>query len=245
MKGQPASQQSNKNMTDRPTQHHGPEALRDGLGRIRYVTRGDLLCMVDLEKRSCTCKQYDIDKIPCEHAIKVAKSQKIVEATLVDPTYIKGYLVAAYTEPINPTDEDLIPPVDVLTQVCLPPKIGKQRGRPKMKRYLSAIEKAKRFKRKLFKKKNETMSTSNPPLATPEGNQSSHNTSTKKRGRNQAPRTPIRQKRTNITRRTSSRKKPKYSANITAPTTPSPRGVLNGNAKVDHLPITFTLAEKV
>ncbi|WZZ27668.1 hypothetical protein YC2023_011069 [Brassica napus] len=30
MKGQPASQQSNKNMTDRPTQHHGPEALRDG-----------------------------------------------------------------------------------------------------------------------------------------------------------------------------------------------------------------------
>ena len=32
---QPASQQSNKNMTDRPTQHHGPEALRDGLGTIR------------------------------------------------------------------------------------------------------------------------------------------------------------------------------------------------------------------
>ncbi|KAF3502521.1 hypothetical protein F2Q69_00044865 [Brassica cretica] len=35
MKGQPASQQSNKNMTDRPTQHHGPKALRDGLGTIR------------------------------------------------------------------------------------------------------------------------------------------------------------------------------------------------------------------
>ncbi|KAF3584587.1 hypothetical protein F2Q69_00027752 [Brassica cretica] len=35
MKGQPASQQSNKNMTDRATQHHGPEALRDGLGTIR------------------------------------------------------------------------------------------------------------------------------------------------------------------------------------------------------------------
>uniref|UniRef100_A0A0D3C9N9 Retrotransposon Copia-like N-terminal domain-containing protein n=1 Tax=Brassica oleracea var. oleracea TaxID=109376 RepID=A0A0D3C9N9_BRAOL len=35
MKGQPASQQSNKNMTDRPTQHHGPEALHDGLGTIR------------------------------------------------------------------------------------------------------------------------------------------------------------------------------------------------------------------
>ena len=39
MKGQPASQQSNKNMTDRPTQHHGPEALRDGLGTIQTKTQ--------------------------------------------------------------------------------------------------------------------------------------------------------------------------------------------------------------
>ena len=35
MKGQLARQKSNKNMTDRPTQHHGPEELRDGLGTIR------------------------------------------------------------------------------------------------------------------------------------------------------------------------------------------------------------------
>lgn len=178
-------------------------------------------------QRSCTCKQYDLDKIPCEHAIKVAKSRKIVEATLVDPAYTKAYLVAAYTEPINHTDEDLIPPADVLTQVCLPPEICKQRGRLKMKRYLSAIEKAKRFKRKLLRKKNQTMSTSNPPPVTPKGNQSSRNTSTKKRGRNSAPRTPIRQNQTNLSRKTpstnpSSKKKPKYSTKITAPTTPSP-----------------------
>ena len=73
----------------------------------------------------------------------MAKYRKTVEATLVDPLYTKRYLVAAYTDPINPTDEDLIPPADVLSQVCLPPAIGKQRGRPKMKRYLSATEKAK------------------------------------------------------------------------------------------------------
>ncbi|WZZ15520.1 hypothetical protein YC2023_108609 [Brassica napus] len=35
---QPANLQSNKNMTDRPTQHHGPEALRDGLGTFRTLT---------------------------------------------------------------------------------------------------------------------------------------------------------------------------------------------------------------
>ena len=148
--------------------------------------------------------------------------------TLVDPLYTKGYLVEAYTDPINPTDEDLIPPAEVLSQVCLPPAYGKQRGRPKMKRYLSAIENAKRFKHKLLKRKNQTMSTSNPPPATKEGNQSPRITSTKKRGRNQAPSTPITQKQTNLPRRTpstnlSSRKKPKYSAKITVPITPSPR----------------------
>ncbi|KAF2562424.1 hypothetical protein F2Q70_00016964 [Brassica cretica] len=152
-----------------------------------YVTGGDFNCMVDLEKRSCTCKQYDLDKIPCEHAIKVAKCRKIVEATLVDPLYTKGYLVEAYTDPINPTDDDLIPPADVLSQVCLPPAIGKQRSRPKMKRYLSAIEKAKQFKRKLLKKKNQTMSTSNPPPTSKEGNQSPRITSTKKVGVNKPP----------------------------------------------------------
>lgn len=180
-------------------------------------------------QRSCTCKQYDIEKIPCAHVIKVAKCRKIGEHTLVDPLYSKGYLVAAYTEPINPIDEDLMPPADVLSQVCLPPKMGKQRGRPKMKRYLSAIEKAKRFKRKQLKKKNQTMSTSNPPPATPEGKLTSRNTSTKKRCRSQSPGTPINQKLANIPRRRtpstnpSTRKKPKYSAKITAPTTPTPK----------------------
>ncbi|KAL0886314.1 hypothetical protein Bca101_010297 [Brassica carinata] len=49
------------------------------------VTGTQLKCMVDLEKRTCTCKQFDLDKILCEHAIKVAQSRKIDEATLVDP----------------------------------------------------------------------------------------------------------------------------------------------------------------
>ncbi|KAF2562263.1 hypothetical protein F2Q70_00014682 [Brassica cretica] len=39
MKSQPASQQSNKKMTDRPIQHHGPEALHDGLRTIWPVTK--------------------------------------------------------------------------------------------------------------------------------------------------------------------------------------------------------------
>ncbi|KAH0903774.1 hypothetical protein HID58_043277 [Brassica napus] len=44
-----------------------------------YVTGGDFNCMVDLEKRSCTCKQYDLDKIPCEHAIKWLNVGKLLK----------------------------------------------------------------------------------------------------------------------------------------------------------------------
>ncbi|KAF3536077.1 hypothetical protein F2Q69_00023288 [Brassica cretica] len=39
----PTSQQSNKNMPDRPTQHHGLEALHDGLtGNPAKVTRSSI-----------------------------------------------------------------------------------------------------------------------------------------------------------------------------------------------------------
>ena len=44
---QPASQQSNKNMTNRPIQHHGLEALRDELGTIRSESQN---LLHDLDK---------------------------------------------------------------------------------------------------------------------------------------------------------------------------------------------------
>ncbi|KAF3558395.1 hypothetical protein F2Q69_00014123 [Brassica cretica] len=46
IKGQQASQQSNKNITDLPTQHYGPEALHDGLGIIRSMSQ-NLICNLD------------------------------------------------------------------------------------------------------------------------------------------------------------------------------------------------------
>ncbi|CAE6126332.1 unnamed protein product [Arabidopsis arenosa] len=100
------------------------------------VTGGEFDCLVDLHERRCTCRQFDVEKIPCEHAIKAADSRKIDEATQVAAQHSKAYLV-------------------------LPPDVKVPSGRPKTKRYRSAIERAKRFKRNQGKKK-----TTNPLQST-------------------------------------------------------------------------------
>lgn len=104
-------------------------------------------------QKSCTCKQYDLEKIPCEHAIKAALSRNIEEETLVEDSYTKNYVYAAWSKAFNPRDEDLIPPPEVLSETCLPPIVKILYGRRNVKRYKSAIEKVKRYKRHQFLKK--------------------------------------------------------------------------------------------
>ncbi|KAH0877887.1 hypothetical protein HID58_065281, partial [Brassica napus] len=70
-----------------------------------HVTGGALDCVVDIRERSCTCRKYDIDKIPCEHALASAdKRPNLHLQTLVHPYYTKSNLSGAYAESVNPVD---------------------------------------------------------------------------------------------------------------------------------------------
>lgn len=105
----------------------------------------------------CTCRVYDIDKIPCEHALAAAKKRRnISEVTLVHPYYTKNYWCNAYAESISPEDVELESPIDIANKRCLPPDERRGAGRPKKSRYLSALEKAmgkKAPQKKIRKKK--------------------------------------------------------------------------------------------
>lgn len=79
----------------------------------------------------------------------------------MDAQHSQAYLYSTYSEAINPEDKYLVPPSEVMTLRVLPPDVKVPSGRPKTKRYRSAIEKAKRFKRKQGKKK-----TTNPLQST-------------------------------------------------------------------------------
>ncbi|CAL9237960.1 unnamed protein product [Arabidopsis halleri] len=79
-----------------------------------HVTGGELACVVDLQQMRCTCRVYDIDKIPCEHALAAASKRRNVSES----------------------------PIDIANRRCLPPEERRGVGRPKKSRYLSALEKA-------------------------------------------------------------------------------------------------------
>ena len=77
----------------------------------RFVVRGGHRdCVVDLELRRCQCGVFDIEEIPCSHAIAAAKDANIHVTTLVCPSYSKNYIYAAYAVNIYPKSDVLEAP---------------------------------------------------------------------------------------------------------------------------------------
>lgn len=109
---------------------------------------------------TCTCRVYDIDKIPCEHALAAAgKRRNLRLENLVHPYTTKSNLYNAYAESVNPEDVEWVPNADLEDKKCLPPKVRRGAGRPKKSRYLSALEKAMSKQPPLKKMKTEQVST--------------------------------------------------------------------------------------
>ncbi|KAL5561179.1 hypothetical protein UlMin_030926 [Ulmus minor] len=67
-----------------------------------HVKGGELEGVVDIFNKMCTCKEFDIDKLPCVHAVAAAHHAQVSVYSLVSPYYTKEYYVLAYGETIYP-----------------------------------------------------------------------------------------------------------------------------------------------
>ncbi|KAL5574175.1 hypothetical protein UlMin_023772 [Ulmus minor] len=65
-----------------------------------HVKGGELEGVVDIFNKTCTCKEFDIDKLLCVHAIAAAHHAQVSVYSLVSPYYTKEYYVFAYGETI-------------------------------------------------------------------------------------------------------------------------------------------------
>ena len=99
---------------------------------------------------TCTCRAFDIDKLPCVHAIAALHHVRVGVHTLASRYYMKDFYMLAY--------EDIIYSVplraewnildEVSNKAVLPRVVkNKKRGRPKTSRYPSAGESKKRKNR--------------------------------------------------------------------------------------------------
>lgn len=104
------------------------------------VTSGTSLHVVNLRDKKCSCRRFDMETLPCAHAIAAAESRHISRISLCHAYFHKMYLYYSYSTPIMPRDFALPIPVHVATKVCLPPIAKQQPGRPKKSRMKSVLE---------------------------------------------------------------------------------------------------------
>ncbi|XP_024014435.1 uncharacterized protein LOC112088397 [Eutrema salsugineum] len=103
--------------------------------------------VVNLTEKTCTCRRFDLDKIPCVHAIAAADRRKLSPISLCHHYYHTSYLQQAYAVSVMPRDVALPVPDEVATKICLPPDVRNRPGRPKKIRIKGAFEAAMASKR--------------------------------------------------------------------------------------------------
>ncbi|XP_055835681.1 uncharacterized protein LOC129904162 [Solanum dulcamara] len=103
---------------------------------IRYI--------VCLERKTCTCGRFQLDEIPCPHAIAVLKSKNITDLHPYCSDYYKPEALAnTYELPMVPMPDkkDWTAPKEILEEIVLPPIYKRMPGRPKKGRKKFANEK--------------------------------------------------------------------------------------------------------
>ncbi|XP_016485687.1 uncharacterized protein LOC107806082 [Nicotiana tabacum] len=91
--------------------------------------RRNIVCM---QKRKCSCKQFQVDEIPCPRAMAVLDYTHIEAPKYCSANYTKEYFKKTYEVPVNPLPDentwDL--PTEVLDNMVLPPIVKGISGRP-------------------------------------------------------------------------------------------------------------------
>ncbi|KAL0722752.1 hypothetical protein Bca4012_037351 [Brassica carinata] len=86
---------------------------------------------VDLERKTCSCKEYDMIGIPCTHTVAAAVNSVLNVDSLAATEYSNAYWLLAYTGSVNPVRVLVLD--DVLAgdgMKLLPPTTRRPSGRP-------------------------------------------------------------------------------------------------------------------
>ncbi|KAK0585066.1 hypothetical protein LWI29_022968 [Acer saccharum] len=96
--------------------------------------------LVNLSEKTCSCMKFQVDKLPCRHALAAIRFAKKPVADFCGDCYKTTSWVEAYSRNIfpvgHPSDWTILE--DVSSRVVYPPPFRAQAGRPKKKRFKSA-----------------------------------------------------------------------------------------------------------
>ncbi|KAK0570833.1 hypothetical protein LWI29_007171 [Acer saccharum] len=105
-------------------------------------TDGNKDGLVNLSEKTCSCMKFQVDKLPCRHALAAIRFAKKPFGDFCGDCYKTTSWVEAYSGNIFPVGHpsEWTIPEGVRSMVVYPPPFRAQAGRPKKKRYKSAGE---------------------------------------------------------------------------------------------------------
>ncbi|XP_075080641.1 uncharacterized protein LOC142166121 [Nicotiana tabacum] len=118
-------------------------AVRASTDYIHTVLDGMRRYIVCLEKKGCSCGQFQLDKLPCPHALDTLRHRDESFEQYCSPYYTRANLLRTYEIPVNslPDESKWNLPQHITEEVVNPPKGGKRHpGRPQKERYKTYYE---------------------------------------------------------------------------------------------------------
>ncbi|XP_050211388.1 uncharacterized protein LOC126661576 [Mercurialis annua] len=99
--------------------------------------------IVDLKERTCTCRRFQIDEIPCPHAMAILKDMNQDPYKFCSHYFTKETILKIYDETVYPVEDESNwnVPEEVAQKIVTPPQGRTKSGRPKKKRMRSGTEK--------------------------------------------------------------------------------------------------------
>ncbi|TXG59947.1 hypothetical protein EZV62_014520 [Acer yangbiense] len=100
------------------------------------VKDGDLDGHVDLTTKSCSCREFDVDQLPCAHALACIRLRGFSFPDYCSPYYSSTFLVTAYSGEIHPVGQpsEWLVPSDIASKIIHPPVGRRPPGRPRKNR---------------------------------------------------------------------------------------------------------------
>ncbi|XP_062105306.1 uncharacterized protein LOC133816962 [Humulus lupulus] len=122
------------------------EFMRHTLQKCQYeitILDGDLDGDVDLRRKTCSCRRFDLTGLPCEHALAGARDRVISPYSLCSIFYTVEAWLSSYGGSVYTlgNEESWVIPNDIGSMMIAPPLVKQKAGRPKKKRRLSKGEK--------------------------------------------------------------------------------------------------------
>ncbi|XP_075112444.1 uncharacterized protein LOC142182229 [Nicotiana tabacum] len=139
----------NKELEDNSTlsQKLRVRASTDHIHTVLDGVKGYIVC---LENKKCSCGQFQLDELPCAHALAALRHRNETYENYCSPYYTRKSLLLTYEMPVNPLPDEgkWEVPQHILDEVVKPPAGDKrQPGRPHKERYKTFDEiKSKKYK---------------------------------------------------------------------------------------------------